>query len=623
MLGAISRTGWLVKRDAGKRLLLLVVFIFISISGTVVETWAQSAPATAAPTLLNPDPTPASRDDSETLEAEKWQRNPANMGSPYVPLDSWVYPAFERLIALGYVRTAMLGMRPWTRLECARLVNEAGEELDSADANQERAEADALRLRESLDREFSRDRALLNGGSNRGLRLESIYTRVTGIAGNPLTDGFHFGQTINNDYGRPFAAGLSTVDGFSGSASAGPFTVYLRGEYQHAPSSPALQATALQFLSTADDNLPVPPGVPSPAVNHFQWLDAYVAINAGNWQFSFGKQSLWWGPSQGGPVMFTNNAAPVNMLRIDRVTPFHLPSILGVLGPMRWQFFLGRLSGHEFVYGSSTGLIGQWGHALSDQPFMVGQKLNFKPSPNFEFGIDYTRIAGGPGQPFTTRQFFKSLFSLGNGSPGGASDPGDVRSGVDFSYKIPGLRNRLTFYGDAFTEDEKSPLAYPRKSAFQGGIYVPKLPRLPRLDLRLEGGSSAPVDFPTCNGCFYQNTRFVNAYTNQGGLMGSWIGRASQGEQLWSTYWLTPRNKIQFNFRHRKLDAHFIPHGGTVNDGEVTVEFWTRSNLRLSSAVQYEKWAIPVLEPPVRSSLTVSVELGLWPRDWGWAAPSR
>ena len=28
-----------------------------------------------------------------------------NMGSPYVPLDSWVYPAMDRLIALGYIHT--------------------------------------------------------------------------------------------------------------------------------------------------------------------------------------------------------------------------------------------------------------------------------------------------------------------------------------------------------------------------------------------------------------------------------------------------------------------------------------------------------------------------------------
>src|ERR1017187_8666189 len=33
----------------------------------------------------------------------------------YVPVDSWVYPALDRLHGLGYLDTAFLGIRPWTR----------------------------------------------------------------------------------------------------------------------------------------------------------------------------------------------------------------------------------------------------------------------------------------------------------------------------------------------------------------------------------------------------------------------------------------------------------------------------------------------------------------------------
>ena len=36
----------------------------------------------------------------------------ANMGSPYVPLDSWVYPAMDRLIAQGFIRSAILTCDP-------------------------------------------------------------------------------------------------------------------------------------------------------------------------------------------------------------------------------------------------------------------------------------------------------------------------------------------------------------------------------------------------------------------------------------------------------------------------------------------------------------------------------
>ncbi len=49
---------------------------------------------------------------SHFMEGDR-SRSPAYMGSPYVPLDSWIYPAIERLAAFGFVRTASLGLRPW------------------------------------------------------------------------------------------------------------------------------------------------------------------------------------------------------------------------------------------------------------------------------------------------------------------------------------------------------------------------------------------------------------------------------------------------------------------------------------------------------------------------------
>ena len=145
---------------------------------------------------------------------------------------------------------------------------------------------------------------------------------------------------------------------------------------------------------------------------------------------------------------------------------------------------------------------------------------------------------------------------------------------------------------------------------------MPRIPGVPKLDLRIEGGMTTPPDFPDCNGCFYQNTRFVNSYTNGGNLMGTSVGRASQGEQAWSTYWLGSRNTIQVNYRHRKLDSQFISGGGTVNDAGVRANFWFNNKFSLSGSVQYEKWQIPMLDSLVRSNLTTSVELGFWPRNW-------
>ena len=120
-------------------------------------------------------------------------RSPRNMGSPYVPLDSWIYPSLERLAALGYLETAYLGIRPWTRMECSRLLDEFEEGMryqregvdGLAKSAADRGEADrgeADKIYAALQTEFASETARRNGAANLGLSLDSIYTDVTGIA---------------------------------------------------------------------------------------------------------------------------------------------------------------------------------------------------------------------------------------------------------------------------------------------------------------------------------------------------------------------------------------------------------------------------------------------------------
>ncbi len=174
-----------------------------------------------------------------------------------------------------------------------------------------------------------------------------------------------------------------------------------------------------------------------------------------------------------------------------------------------------------------------------------------KPSPNLEFGFAATRLFAGTGVPFTTHKLLQAIFSTGNGAPGSSSDPGDARGAFDFTYRVPGLRDWLTFYGDGFTDDEPSPLwgAFD-KSAFNAGLYFPHLPKVPKLDFRVEG---VYTDNPNPNpvlqrGFFYFNARYRNGYTNDGNLIGSWIGRQGQGAQAWSTYWFSAERQIAVQF---------------------------------------------------------------------------
>ncbi len=536
-------------------------------------------------------------------------RSPAYLGSPYVPLDSWIYPAIERLAAFGFIRTASLGLRPWTRLECARLVREA-DDLQVGDSDF----PEVQQLYTTLSDEFVPEFGLIGGDRNMRAQLESVYARSVGIYGTPLTDNFHFGQTIVNDYGRPFQEGFNSIAGLSGWAAAGPFVFYTRGEYESAPSAPSLSRSTMDFISSVDGLPPNAPASPIPAISRFRFLDIYVAMNLANWQLSYGKQSQWWGASSEGPMLFTDNIEPLaNMFRVDRVAPFRLPWIFRYLGDIRGQFFIGQQSGAVFltrIFSGTTGPpFGQYGQTLHPQPYITGEKISFKFTQNFEFNLGKTTVYGGPGNPLT----FKTFYEATTGRHVHRDVLGDGRSGVDFSYRIPKMRDWLTFYGDAFNEDEISPLAYPRKAAFEGGLYFTKLPSLSKVDLRLEGGSTSPPNYPPCNGCFYSNLQYVTGYRNDSQLIGSWLGRAAQGESVQSNYWFSPKKKVGLELRHRKVDRQFLPQGGTQNDVAANAEFTLRAGIRLSGSVQYEQWAIPQLAASRQSNISVSFQFGYWP----------
>jgi hypothetical protein len=192
-------------------------------------------------------------------------------GSAFVPLDSWIYPLFERLVGWGYINTALMGLKPWTRLECARLTDEASESL----RREETPNRQALALQSRLLEGFSYELGVMSGDRNVSARVESIYARTVSISGPALTDGYHFGQTVAYDFGRPFERGTNGQAGGSVRATAGPLAVYVRLEYQHAPSAPA-PSDAVRNVIAQEDGVPLSEVASTAvgAINRLEVLDA-------------------------------------------------------------------------------------------------------------------------------------------------------------------------------------------------------------------------------------------------------------------------------------------------------------------------------------------------------------
>jgi membrane-associated phospholipid phosphatase len=535
--------------------------------------------------------------------SEPQQRNPDNMGSPYVPLDSWVYGAFDRLIGRGYIQSAYLGIRPWTRMECARMLAEIDERMPEDDAT----DKNAHQTYEALQGEFVDEISRLNGAANIGISLDSVYTRGTEIAGRPLRDGYHFGQTVVNDYGRPYWRGFNNTSGISAHAVAGPLAFYIGGEYQHAPAVSSDPADVLQAITAADFTPTLSNAVPQ--VNRFATLNSMVAINLHNVQVSFGRQSGWLGPGESGSLLLSNDAQALTMLKIDSTTPYQIPLLSRVLGPARSEFFLGRLDGQQFEVISNTTVVGP---DIHQQPYLHGEKISFKPTPNLELGFGLTAMFAGPELPFTWSNFLRTFYSH---KATAAANPGKRTTSFDFTYRVPGLRKWLTVYSDSLAVDEISPLGSTRPT-LNPGIYLPQLPKLPKMEFRAEGlqepltgatNSEFPAGF-----VYYDLRRYRSGYTNDGNLLGSWIGRAGRGGQAWLTYSVSPRTQFQLGYRHQEVSKDFIK-GGRLIDYSGRAELMLSRNVAFSTYLQYEQWKFPVLASTRQSNVTASMQLTFYP----------
>jgi membrane-associated phospholipid phosphatase len=525
---------------------------------------------------------------------EHWKPEPDSMGSPNVPVDSWVYPAIERLAAQGLVQSEFLNIRPWTRMECVALMNEAAGNIDeNAPHGTEMAGIVA-----ALRTEFATELHAIEIDENQSYRLESVYTRITGISGTPLADSYHFGQTIYNDEGRPYQEGVNNITGFSSYATSDRFAVYFSGEYQHAPGAPAYPLEVRQVIANVDLN-PLQPATPVAQVDRFTIQNAYLSTNLDSWNFSFGKQDLWWSPNYGSSFLLSNNAEPMYMFRLSRVKPFILPWIFKYIGPMKIDLFVGRMKGNQFPA----------------DPIFHGEKISFKPTKNLDFGFSRTTEFGGVGRPMTLGAIFHSYFAYVSSVNYGANDnPGHRVGGFDFSYKLPFVRNWLSIYADSMTSDDPSPIDAPRRAPIDGGLYLAKFPRIPKLDLRVEGVFTDTTTSRSHAGQFsYWELFYHDAYTNNNFIMGSWIGREGTGEQAWMNYWFTPKSSLQFGYRHLQVDGDFIPGGVKLHDEFVKADFWIHGNFNVTALVQHEQWTAPLLAATPQTNWTTSVGLTFQP----------
>jgi len=240
-----------------------------------------------------------------------------------------------------------------------------------------------------------------------------------------------------------------------------------------------------------------------------------LKLTAFNVELVAGRENLWWGPALHGSLIMSNNAPPLDQVRIGAAEPFKLPWIGEWIGPTKIMAFFAKLEERRDI-------------ARAD---FAGMRGTISPFTFLEIGASYVQIFGGD-QPPRLRgvsDYFRVLFDpiasdqelAGNerfrNNALFAID-GDIRIANAQRFFIPANDARL--YGEFGWDDTCCSSAFiPLKEAasYLIGLHLLGLFGTEGLDWRFEYATSSRLS--------YTHNQFFNGYWTRGEVISHFMGR--------------------------------------------------------------------------------------------------
>jgi len=159
----------------------------------------------------------------------------------------------------------------------------------------------------------------------------------------------------------------------------------------------------------------------------FQWLTVFLC-------YRFAAKSTALTDGGRGTLILTDNAPPLDMLKVSNPTPSFLPWFFSYLGPFKYTLFCAVLENDR------------------DYPYTRygGARIDFKPTPNLEIGMSHTFQFGGTGSPSSSS--FLNYLELVSLSKTATNDLENHEVAIDFRYRMPFLQN-VEVYAEYGGED--------------------------------------------------------------------------------------------------------------------------------------------------------------------------
>lgn len=479
------------------------------------------------------------------------------------PLGDSVYADIDRLAAFGVLESHVIGQRPWTAHEVARLLDEAATLLDA------RVGAPTV-PRDRVERIIARNRTHIAPwlGDGRWLHpVQQISADVT----------WHDQPERRILYDNNLAPVIAEERSFRNYQNAAP-------DLQGVSHAIGLQSAArLDRRATCALDATWRAGYDAAGRDIDSRVGLHMArcqLVLGGVELSVGREPVAWGQSDGGGLLLSTNARPLDHIRLSSAHPFYHPWLLRYLGPSKYTLVVAQMSDNPSI----------------PHPTFIGATASIRPHRRFEFGFYHTYIMGGRGGPDYNwyDPLTEFVFVRAPGSTIFDPNLADHRAGINMRWDIPGLRGTAIYAEGAFEDFGRANFL---SNVLDMSGYILGL-HLPRLDA--EGRWGMRLEYRDIPAILYRHGIYQQGHTNADRLLGDALGPDGRSLRL--------RVDREWNARHRSA----VSLWGELLDSDTYVQTTTSAGIpnRVVSVADNPSQLRLRAELTHRWQLTPQLELG-------------
>ncbi len=473
------------------------------------------------------------------LEAKVYPQASVNISN----LDP-VYHDIDKLVGNGLVDKIIMGQRPFSRKEIARITAEATYNLSRLKKKLEDPKISEKKKRSLQGRlEFVEEILLRLQHDYREelIQLGALQGEKSWYSLHPL-EKTELDFLSTNSLPRTIPLnGLGVID-----AVINPMVQYRQGRHLVDGSNASLETTHW-FRATDHFAFFVQPrfqlafGREGQADdNNAYILNLYSKFYVKNFEIEIGRDNLFWGQGLNSGLMLSNNPRGLDMIKISNDSPFFLPWVFRYIGALKWSFFISNLGPEQNF----------------NDPFLFGYKFSFQPISFIEIGFSFAEQEGGDGSPpASLRQRVRDATPIWNWVGKGV-EIGNKFSGVDLRFRVPPA-NGLELFAEIIFDDFYAPLTLSNlkrnlktDTGYVAGFYLPRVDTEGKWDLRCEYHKTGIR--------YYMHGQYFSGWTLNKFILGDNLGPNAFGIYLTSNWDIDQKNLLTINgaFETRSADTY-------------------------------------------------------------------